>query len=205
MPWSEGGFKMAENGWDNFGQQILDTVDDAIRYGDFSNLSRSVGSIINDTIDTVRQTGRTYRQGQQGTYYGANGQQGPQFGNAGQRAAGNRMTQPVLYERNPRGKAAGTLMCIGGYLCLGIFGILFLALLIIAFTDPYVIVGTAFFGILTAISLAVAVRGTNKVRFINHYISYIRVLQQRVNVPIRELADRVGKSIEYTTRDLRIR
>ncbi len=208
---------MAENVWDNFGQQILDTVDDAIRYGDFSNLSRSVGNIINDTIDTIRGTGRSNRQG---TYYGGNGpyQQGTAYGNAGRqgqqyqnngagqnvrRTAGNRYSQPALYERNPKGKVPAILMCVGGYVAFGIFGILFLALLVIAFADPFVIVGTVFFGVLTAISLAIALRGSKNVRFINRYLSYIRVLQQRVNIPIRELADRVGKSIEYTTRDLK--
>ena len=47
---------MAENKWDHFGEQIKNTVDQAIREGDFSNLSRSVGDIINNTVDSVKES-----------------------------------------------------------------------------------------------------------------------------------------------------
>ncbi|MCD8324846.1 MAG: 5-bromo-4-chloroindolyl phosphate hydrolysis family protein [Clostridiales bacterium] len=201
---------MTDNGWDNFGQQILDRVDDAIRYGDFSNLSRSVGNIINETIDAVRGQGGAYRQGPQGSRYGNGGWQDSGYANRGQQnpyhenAAyrGGQSTQPVLYNQYPGGRVLGILMCVGGVLAALIFGVLFLAVALVSFGDPFVIAIAAFFAVLTALSVALAVAGTRKIRFLGRYQSYVHMLRQRVNVPIRELADRVGKSIEYTVRDL---
>ncbi|MCD8218744.1 MAG: 5-bromo-4-chloroindolyl phosphate hydrolysis family protein, partial [Clostridiales bacterium] len=66
----------------------------------------------------------------------------------------------------------------------------------------FIIAGAVVFGVLTALSLALAVNGTKKLRFLNRYQTYIRMFRQRWNVPIRELADRVGKSVEFTVRDL---
>ncbi|MCD8156553.1 MAG: 5-bromo-4-chloroindolyl phosphate hydrolysis family protein [Clostridiales bacterium] len=204
---------MTDNGWDNFGQQILDRVDDAIRYGDFSNLSRSVGNIINETIDAVRGQGGAYRQGS-GPRYGNGGWQDPGYANRERQnqyrenAAyrGGQSAQPVLYNQYPGGRVLGILMCVGGVLAALIFGVLFLAVALTSFGDPLVIAiaafFAAFFAVLTALSVALAVAGTRKIRFLGRYQSYVRMLRQRVNVPIRELADRVGKSIDYTVRDL---
>ncbi|MCD8365129.1 MAG: 5-bromo-4-chloroindolyl phosphate hydrolysis family protein [Clostridiales bacterium] len=199
---------MAENGWDNFGRQILDTVDYAIRYGDFSNLSRSIGDIINNTIDAAtgrRASGR--RTSYDGNYDGDFSYSGASYGGnaSAQRPGGSGgAARPTVYlfDPHPKGKAISIIMCAGGCLATFIFGILFLALLILALTDPLVIVGAVVFGALTALFLAVAVRGTRMLRFLNRYQAYIRMFRQRWNVPIRELADRVGKSIEFTVRDL---
>ncbi|MCD8151322.1 MAG: 5-bromo-4-chloroindolyl phosphate hydrolysis family protein [Clostridiales bacterium] len=194
---------MAENGWDNFGRQILNTVDDAIRYGDFSNLSRSVGDIINNTIDAATGRGNSNYQTSYNGNYGADTAYGENA--SAQRQNGSRnTTRPTVYlfDQHPKGKAASILMCAGGYPATLIFGILFLTLVAVAFSDPFVIAGAVVFGVLTALSLAVAVNGTKKLRFLNRYQTYIRMFRQRWNVPIRELADRVGKSVEFTVRDL---
>ncbi|MCD8216794.1 MAG: hypothetical protein LUD01_01915, partial [Clostridiales bacterium] len=130
---------MAENGWDNFGRQILNTVDDAIRYGDFSNLSRSVGDIINNTIDAATGRGTSNRQASYGGNYSGNASYGGNASAQRQNGSGN-TSQPTVYlfDRHPKGKAASILMCAGGYPATLIFGVLFLALVVLAFTDPFI-------------------------------------------------------------------
>lgn len=45
---------MSDTNWNDVGDKIKDAVDSAISTGDFSNLSRSIGDVINDTIDNVK-------------------------------------------------------------------------------------------------------------------------------------------------------
>ncbi len=186
---------MSENKWDNAGQQIKDTVEDAIYYGDFTNLSRSIGNIINDTIDTVRGSAGGRRQGQTGQQRSAN--QTAQYADRRTTAAA------ALYETHPRGRVAGILMCVFGSIFTVIFGICFIVFLIVVLSGGFpALAGMIFFAVLTVLALASAIRGSVRLRMLNRYRSYLRVFQTNLNIPIRELADRTGKSLEHTTRDL---
>ncbi|MCD7981266.1 MAG: 5-bromo-4-chloroindolyl phosphate hydrolysis family protein [Clostridiales bacterium] len=185
---------MSENRWDNAGQQIRDAVDDAIYYGDFTNLSRSIGNVINDTIDTVKggsrekRQSRTSRQDASGQAHSASG--------AGDSPAS-------LYERQPDGQVSSVLMCVIGSVLTVVFGICFIVFLIVVLAGGFpALAGMIFFAVLTVIALVPAVRGSFHWRRIRRYRRYLRAIRQSVNIPIRELAERTGKSLEYTTNDL---
>ncbi|MCD8134083.1 MAG: 5-bromo-4-chloroindolyl phosphate hydrolysis family protein [Clostridiales bacterium] len=186
---------MSENNWDNIGRQIKDTVDDAIYYGDFTNLSRSIGDIINDTIDTVRGSAGGRHQGQsaqQRSVYQTDQ-------NAGRR------TSPVtsLYETRPRGRVSSILMCVFGSILTVVFGICFIVFLIVVLSGGIpALAGMIFFAVLTVLALVPAVRGRVRLGLLSRYRRYLRVVQHSLNIPIRELAESTGKSLEYTTRDL---
>ncbi|MFR5702012.1 MAG: hypothetical protein ACLUD0_09130 [Eubacterium ramulus] len=53
---------MSDTNWNDVGDKIKDAVDSAISTGDFSNLSRSIGDVINDTIDNVKGSVKTAAQ-----------------------------------------------------------------------------------------------------------------------------------------------
>ncbi|MCD7864414.1 MAG: 5-bromo-4-chloroindolyl phosphate hydrolysis family protein, partial [Clostridiales bacterium] len=108
-----------------------------------------------------------------------------------------------LYETRPRGRVASILMCVFGAIFTVIFGICFIVFLTVVLAGGFpALAGMIFFLVLTVLALIPTIRGSVRLGLLNRYRSYIRVLQRRVNVPIRELADRTGKSLEYTTRDL---
>ena len=52
---------MSDTNWNDVGDKIKDAVDSAISTGDFSNLSRSIGDVINDTIDNVKGSSKNCR------------------------------------------------------------------------------------------------------------------------------------------------
>ncbi len=185
---------MSENRWDNAGQQIRDAVDDAIYYGDFTNLSRSIGNVINDTIDTVKggsHEKHRSRINQQST----SGQT--------RAAAGAGDSLASLYESRPAGQVFSVLMCVIGSVLTVVFGICFIVFLIVVLTGGLpALAGMIFFAVLTAIALVPAIRGSVHWRRLRRYRRYLRVIQQNVNIPIRELARCTGKSLEFTTGDL---
>lgn len=183
---------MSESNWDNIGQQIKDTVDDAVYYGNFTNLSRSIGDIINDTIDTVRGTAVGQRQSR-----AQQGMPGQMPGSAVGAGA------PALYERRPQGRAVSILMCVFGSILTIVFAICFIIFLTVVLAGGFPAVGgMIFFAVLTVLSLIPAIRGSLRMGLHRRYRSYLRVFRQNLNVPVRELADRTGKSLEYTERDL---
>ena len=57
---------MAHNSWDDLGEEIKDAVNDAVSSGDFADLGRSIGDLVNSTLyvvgkgvtDSVRQASR---------------------------------------------------------------------------------------------------------------------------------------------------
>lgn len=195
---------MAENKWDNFGEQIKNTVDQAIRERDFSNLSRSIGDIINDMVDTVKesakskwsdQTRRThpvkqpYREADQRNYGRKNQESMP----------------PALYQRVPQGRVAGILMAVGGYAGVVIFGIFLLIFFIIGlFGYGYIMTaGMIVFGILTAAFLVLGIAGSRKLGFVGRFRNYVRLINQQIYVPLQMLAEKTGKSVGYITADLK--
>ena len=193
--------KMAENKWDSFGEQIKNTVDQAIREKDFSNLSRSIGDIINDTVDTVRESARSKWSEQAW---------GPHPGRRPDREADNRNygtgnTEPVLYQRVPRGKVSGILMAAGGYTGAVLFGICLLIFLILGLSGfGYIMTaGIIIFGILTAAFLILGIGGSRKLGFVRRFRDYVRLMDHQLYISVRMLAEKTGKSVSYVTADLK--
>lgn len=199
---------MSDNRFDNFGDQIRNTVDDAIRNNDFTNLSRSVGDIINGVIDSVRGTvgdpGKMrqpwespYRTDTRTEHTGR-----PPYSARPSQTA--RQVSQDLYEKYPSGKTAGILMTAGGFTGMVIFGILTLVFAVIGLASSLVAApGVIVFGILALLSLWLGVKGVKKIGFLNRYRKYVRVLKNQVYIPIKALAQHVGRNVEDTTRDLK--
>ena len=166
---------MAENKWDHFGEQIKNTVDQAIREGDFSNLSRSVGDIINNTVDSVKESVKNTRPKQaQGPYPL---KQPYQEAAARRRPGPQANTAPVLYQRMPQGRVAGILLAVAGYAGMVIFGIVLLAFFIFGTLTGFVPTAVLIvFGILTVFCLGLGIGGSRKLGFISRFRGYVRMI-----------------------------
>ncbi len=165
---------MSENRWENVGDQIRNTVDDAIRRCDFSDLSGNIHRMINTMMDNVG------------------------LPRIKPRVSAPPPPPPVrLYDRRARGRASGTLMRVFGWMGIVLFGFLaigYMAILII----PAAVV----FAVFAALFAVMTVAGTRRVYFADRFQAYIDVIRDRVTVPLAELAGRVGKSVDFTGREL---
>lgn len=193
---------MANNNWNDLGEQIRDAVDSAVSSGDFTDLSRSIGDLVNTTIDTVKYNVRENMQTSADRNRRYNTSANSRFGQT-QYSENSVPDAPVLYTRRPRGRISGivntavgfSLMTLG-LICLLVFGILSIAVHI--FTVPLII-----FGAVSVLGLGMGINGTKKLGFINRFQKYVRQLNQHLYIPLQTLADRTGKSVEFTSRDLR--
>ena len=195
---------MAENKWDNFGEQIKNTVDQAIRERNFSDLSRSIGDIINDTVDTVKESAKSkWAEQARGPHSVERPYRETDHRNYGKKNPEN--TAPVLYQRMPQGRVAGILMAVGGYAGVVIFGIFLLVFLIIGlFGFGHIMTaGVIVFGILAAAFLVLGIGGSRKLGFVSRFRNYIRLINHQIYIPIRMLAEKTGKSAGYITADLK--
>lgn len=189
---------MSETNWNEVGDKIKNAVDSAISTGNFTDLSRSIGDVINDTIDNVKGSVKNAaRSGM--NVHSAN----PYYKNTQTRPASDQPQQPALYNKRPGGQAGAIISMALGY-SVGIFtsaGLVTFSILSAAVSHMF-IVPVAIFGILAAAGYTLGIKGTKKIRLLNRYRSYVRQIDHHLSVPIQQLADRNHKSISYITKDL---
>lgn len=189
---------MSDTNWNDVGDKIKDAVDSAISTGDFSNLSRSIGDVINDTIDNVKGSVKTAAQQNKKTY-SAN----PYYKTIHTESAPDQPQPPALYNKRPGGQAGAIISMALGY-SVGIFtlaGVISFIALSAAVSHMF-LVPLIIFGILTVGGFCLGTRGTKKIRLLNRYRSYMRQIDHRLSIPIQQLADRTHKSVSFVTKDL---
>ncbi|WP_455194985.1 5-bromo-4-chloroindolyl phosphate hydrolysis family protein [Eubacterium ramulus] len=189
---------MSDTNWNDVGDKIKDAVDSAISTGDFSNLSRSIGDVINDTIDNVKGSVKTAAQQNKKTY-SAN----PYYKTIHTESAPDQPQPPALYNKRPGGQAGAIISMALGY-SVGIFtlaGVIsFIALS--ATVSHMFLVPLIIFGVLAAGGFYLGTRGTKKIRLLNRYRSYVRQIDHRLSIPIQQLADHAHKSVSFVAKDL---
>lgn len=189
---------MSDTNWNDVGDKIKDAVDSAISTGDFSNLSRSIGDVINDTIDNVKGSVKTAAQQNKKTY-SAN----PYYKTIHNGSAPDQPQPPALYNKRPGGQAGAIISMALGY-SVGIFtlaGVISFIALSAAVSHMF-LVPLIIFGVLTVGGFYLGTRGTKKIRLLNRYRSYVRQIDHRLSIPIQQLADRAHKSVSFVAKDL---
>lgn len=189
---------MSDTNWNDVGDKIKDAVDSAISTGDFSNLSRSIGDVINDTIDNVKGSVKTAAQQNKKTY-SAN----PYYKTIHTESAPDQPQPPALYNKRPGGQAGAIISMALGY-SVGIFtlaGVISFIALSAAVSHMF-LVPLIIFGVLAAGGFCLGTRGTKKIRLLNRYRSYVRQIDHRLSIPIQQLADRAHKSVSFVAKDL---
>lgn len=210
---------MINRDWEKFGEDIRKTVQDAIDAQDFGKLNQTITDTINNAIDSVSRNIRNAQQNQQwgrdpvdrrcgsqdtvrwGKDEPAVGGRKGRFGKNGP-YGGKRL--PVLYRR-PTG-TGGMLTTVLGAVTGGMFSaamIVFVitALLAGAFGIPEIVV-TAFFLIFAVSGFVVCGCGKGIRGRVKRFRAYVQVLGQREYCNIRELADKVHKSVKFVVKDL---
>lgn len=190
----------------NIGEQILNSVQDAVNSGDYTNLSRTIRNAVNGggdasywSVDTPGQS----HAGSQKTARKTPGAQ-PEGANRQQSAAGS-ANLPSAYLRNVPGQTSGLVMeCIGfplaGLNCLLMIGSA--AISAVAGMLGAAVAGTSSFGVLTLASFGVGLAGFVKRSRASRYKQYVRRLEGRDYCAVDELAKTVGRKRNYVLKDL---
>lgn len=185
---------MAHNSWDDLGEEIKDAVNDAVSSGDFADLGRSIGDLVNSTLyvvgkgvtDSVRQASRMASEA------------------AYRQASATQKTQVVpLYNRHPSGRGAGIAMMAIGFPLMGVglvCAIIFA--LCTVFAGSYFLAPLILFLLIAMGGLAMGIAGNRKYGLIDRFQKYTYRIEQHAYIAVSELASRTGKSIDYTMKDL---
>lgn len=211
---------MSYKSWDQLGEQLRDTVDEAVNTGNFADLSRSIGDLVNDTIDSVKGSVSEATASVKNAAYEQRSWEPPYArgkDRAGNEAAKNsrdsgsntrtgrnsRTAQEAMpYDRKAPGKAAGVLMLVLGVVLAVFFFVCLLTLLIVQAITGAAMAAGVVFAVLTAAAVLVAVCGFRKISFTGRYQKYIRKIGHRVYVSVGDLAKSVGKKPDFVMREL---
>ena len=194
----------------NIGEQILNSVQDAVNSGDYSNLSRTIRNAVNSGGDT-----RYWSVDTPVTKYASSGKYTQRTSNEPRRSS-DRQKQasssssgssnlPAPYMRNVPGSTSGMVMeCIGfplaGLNCLLMLGSA--AVSVVAGMFGAAIAGTSVFGALTLASFGVGLAGFVKRGRAKRYKQYVQKLTGKDYCAIDDLAAAVGRKRKYVLKDL---
>lgn len=202
------------NKMDQIGEQILNSVIQAVDSGDFSGLSRSIGDVINEAADSISrgmdQVGKEIeRQARtRGTgVWSARGVPGAPPGGVRVNKSRMQKTQPsglpTRYRRYLPGQAAGPACLAVGIVGTSMFGIAALTTgITAAFTGLAVGVplglGIAMLPFIGLIRKGANLNGRN-----HRFRNYVRVIGNRGYCAIEDLARATGKRKAYVRKDLK--
>lgn len=202
------------NKFDQIGEQILNSVIQAVDSGDFSGLSRSIGDVVNEAADSISrgmdQVGREIeRQARTrgAGIWSARGVPGAPLGGASADKSRMRQTQPsglpTRYRRYLPGQAAGPACLAVGIVGTSMFGIAALTTgITAAFTGLAVGVplglGIAMLPFIGLIRKGANLNGRN-----HRFRNYVRVIGNRGYCAIEDLARATGKRKAYVRKDLK--
>lgn len=194
----------------NIGEQILNSVQDAVNSGDYSNLSRTIRNAVNSGGDT-----RYWSVDTPVTRYASSGKYTQRTSNEPRRSS-DRQKQasssssgssnlPAPYMRNVPGSTSGMVMeCIGfplaGLNCLLMLGSA--AVSVVAGMFGAAIAGTSVFGALTLASFGVGLAGFVKRGRAKRYKQYVQKLTGKDYCAIDDLAAAVGRKRKFVLKDL---
>ncbi len=194
----------------NIGEQILNSVQDAVNSGDYSNLSRTIRNAVNGGGDA-----RYWSVDTPGANYASSGKYTRKTTNEPRRAsdrqkktapsASGSTNLPTAYVRNVPGYTSGLVMECIGFPLTGLNALLLMGSAAISAVSGVlgaVIAGTSVFGALTLVSLGVGLTGMMKRGRAKRYKQYVQKLTGKDYCTIEELADAVGKKQKFVLKDL---
>ncbi len=219
---------MDNKDFSNLGEQIRDSVQNAIDSMDFKQLNRTISDTVNFALDEAKnqldkglnrsssgKTGQDIRQNQ-GKELNQNqsktkepGYKAFQTSYSGNKWAdiyrGKAKQELDIVPMNQPGKIAGVLYIVFGSIGLGIMGIIFLAVWLMAMIGvPSGLVNglAVFFFILTGLSGVMLGNGISIKGRLKRARIYAKQAGKKMFCQIEDLARNVGKSKGYVVRDL---
>lgn len=212
-----GTWKMSTtNKWNQIGEDIMNSVIQAVDSGNLTGLSQSVGELINETADSisrgVNQVGKEIER--QEKTHGANHSNaaGVWSADAVRRVsrertmnmAEMRMAQrmPARYKKFLPGQAAGPACLAVGIVGTSMFGIATLATAVSAAFLGFSIGVPIGLGIATLPFIGLITKGANLNGRNHRFRDYVRVIGNKGYCAIEDLARATGKKKAYVKKDL---
>jgi len=190
------------NGWNDIGKQIRDTVQGAIDSHDFKELNQTISQVVNVALKNVKD-------GVEATAAQSATKRKQQVVRPKKSVvAVQDVGSSVLYAKRPRGSIAGIAAAIAGFTVTGIFtpfSLSFLAGGIVA--NGAMRVGSLMaMGFTAAFSLAglvVGIKGISNLQRVKRFRRYVAIIGQHEYYAIADLASATGKTSAYVAKDLR--
>lgn len=213
------------NDWEHFGEEIKQTIQDAIDTKDYSRLNQMVSDTVNHAMDCVSagiKNGGWYRDPKTGQpLYGNKKNNGSRSGaeNQGYRPnQGPKMSEMRNYSQNcpvpvsPR-YLKGTSVKIGGTFLAAtgaVFGLTSVIFLIITLIGSVItafdVVSGLIIGIFAVAFISFAVMtyvGVDMVRTVGRFHQYVSVLRNREFCDIKEIASATGRDVRKVLKDVK--
>lgn len=201
---------MVNNEWEQFGEEIRRTVEEAVDSRNFTRLNQTINNTIDQAAGRVTkglQNGGWYwdqpmgqnqplRQEQQVRQRQQVRQEGPVYRRPA--AVPQPVVSPVLYQNPVSARVGGVLLAMGGGLFSALVGLsLFGAALEgILLLDALILTG------LFALSFGFSLYGVRKASEVGRFRKYVHVLRGREYCNVSELSQRMGMDEKKTVKDL---
>jgi hypothetical protein len=190
----------------DIGQEILDSVQNAVNSGDFSGLNRDIRNTINGAGGSRHWTVDTGRSGKS-TRQSSGGRQAKSRDARGEwRDAGTVRQPPAPYVTSAPGRVSGIVMEAVGFPLAAIFGIVAMGSAGFLFTPGLLLAGeilVSIFGALALTGLGVGLKGFFLRGRARRFRRYVERLKGRGYCSFEELSRAVGKKKDYVIRDVR--
>lgn len=213
------------NDWEHFGEEIKQTIQDAIDTKDYSRLNQMVSDTVNHAMDCVSagiKNGGWYRDPKTGQpLYGDKKNTGSRSGAENQGYRPNqesKMSEMRNYSQNrpvpvtPR-YLKGTSVKIGGTFLAttgAVFGLISVIFLIITLIGSLItafdVVSGLIIGIFAVAFISFAVMtyvGVDMVRTVGRFRQYVSVLRGREFCDIKEIASATGRDVRKVLKDVK--
>lgn len=209
---------MGNQDWSNLGEQIKNSVQDAIDSQNFRQLNESIRNTVNSAMDNVNQSLNNANQ----SLNGRNRQRGQYRGrmeNPHRMEPQNPWETKRSYEVNPRGKdknellasnsgmkGAGYSLSITGYIFAGSLGLAIFILGLVGLINGFAMGQKIAIGVMLPFLLAssiMAFKGSKILGRLKRFRQYSRQLSGRTFCSIKELADATGRTNSYVLKDLK--
>lgn len=213
------------NDWEHFGEEIKQTIQDAIDTKDYSRLNQIVSDTVNHAMDCVSagiKNGGWYRDPKTGQpLYGDKKNTGNRSGAENQRYRPNqgpKMSEMRNYSQNhpvpvtPR-YLKGTSVKIGGTFLaatgavFGLTSVIFLIITLIgSLITAFDVVSGLIIGIFAVAFISFAVMtyvGVDMVRTVGRFRQYVSVLRDREFCDIKEIASATGRDVRKVLKDVK--
>ena len=213
------------NDWEHFGEEIKQTIQDAIDTKDYSRLNQMVSDTVNHAMDCVSagiKNGGWYRDPKTGQpFYGDKKNTGSRSGAENQGYRPNqesKMSEMRNYSQNrpvpvtPR-YLKGTSVKIGGTFLaatgavFGLTSVIFLIITLIgSLITAFDVVSGLIIGIFAVAFISFAVMtyvGVDMVRTVGRFRQYVSVLRDREFCDIKEIASATGRDVRKVLKDVK--
>lgn len=213
------------NDWEHFGEEIKQTIQDAIDTKDYSRLNQMVSDTVNHAMDCVSagiKNGGWYRDPKTGQpLYGDKKNTGSRSGAENQGYRPNQeskmsemrnysQNRPVLvsprYLKGTSVKIGGTFLAATGAV-FGLTSVIFLIITLIgSVITAFDVVSGLIIGIFAVAFISFAVMtyvGVDMVRTVGRFRQYVSVLRDREFCDIKEIASATGRDVRKVLKDVK--